>query len=202
MKKQHSKSTITKKTKTPVAQEPRKGRVGKAHSCVKINSHHTQQNGTLQHHQSRTINASQLSKHNGSKFVQYDAVHTTQTQVIERPVSHRQQTHPNKTSIDTTNPHREDQCCNHKEELQKLVKDNTKLKQKCCELEEVGVRDKEKIKNLIIRLNEVKQASRQGTASKPSDPPASSTKPLQGRWTHSASAGVIRNKPSTPLRHL
>ena len=53
-----------------------------------------------------------------------------------------------------------------------------------------------------MRLNEFKQASRQTTSSKAFDPPASSTKQLQGRWTHSASAGVIRNKPSTPLRQL
>jgi hypothetical protein len=44
------------------------------------------------------------------------------------------------------------------------------LKQKCCELQEMSLRDKEKIKNLIIRINEVKQSNTQASEMKQSQP--------------------------------
>lgn len=44
------------------------------------------------------------------------------------------------------------------------------LKQKCCELQEMNLKDKEKIKNLIIRINEVKQNSAHTTEMKRTQP--------------------------------
>lgn len=37
-----------------------------------------------------------------------------------------------------------------------MVRENITLKERCCELQEQSTKDKEKIKNLIIRINEVK----------------------------------------------
>lgn len=40
-----------------------------------------------------------------------------------------------------------------KERNEEIVKENLMLKQKCCDLQEMSLKDKEKIKNLIIRIN-------------------------------------------------
>ena len=98
MKKQHSKSTLPKKGKTTTLADTRKNRVTKTQSCIKISSQ-TEHNRAV--HQSRIINGSQVSKHQNSRKVQYDAVQTTQTQIIERPGSSRTRHIPVKSSHDT-----------------------------------------------------------------------------------------------------
>ena len=57
-----------------------------------------------------------------------------------------------------------------KEKNEELMKENSTLKQKCCDLQEMSLKDKEKIKNLIIRINEVKQNSGQTTEMKRTQP--------------------------------
>jgi hypothetical protein len=54
-----------------------------------------------------------------------------------------------------------------RERSEEITRENTSLRQKCCELQEMSLRDKEKIKNLIIRINEVKH-SHQSSAMKQS----------------------------------
>ena len=56
--------------------------------------------------------------------------------------------------------------CNEVQEIKKLkskndelVKQNTNLKEKCSSMEEINLRNKEKIKNLIIRINQVKNSN-------------------------------------------
>ena len=75
MKKQHSKSTLPKKSKTTCISDTRKSRATKTQSCIKINSQQTEHSRAVQ--QNRTNNASQLSRHQNSKYVQYEAVQTT-----------------------------------------------------------------------------------------------------------------------------
>lgn len=57
-----------------------------------------------------------------------------------------------------------------REKNEEMAKENSMLRQKCCDLQEMSLKDKEKIKNLIIRINEVKQSSAHTTEMKRTQP--------------------------------
>lgn len=87
-----------------------------------------------------------------------------------------------------------------RERNEEIARENTSLKQKCCELQEMSLRDKEKIKNLIIRINEVKH-SHQNSEMKHSIAQTCELKRTQPSNTHllfnqhEISAGRLTSKP-------
>lgn len=49
--------------------------------------------------------------------------------------------------------HKNEELKKTKNKNEELTKENAELKQKCLQMQEMTLRDKEKIKNLIIRIN-------------------------------------------------
>jgi hypothetical protein len=78
-----------------------------------------------------------------------------------------------------------------------LLKENAELKSKCWELQEQGVKDKEKIKNLIIRINEVKN----GRSDAKSRPPSVAKLPTYHNGTVS-SHSLLPKKLETPYKSI
>lgn len=169
MKKNPSKSTINKKNKTisNIPESKKNSRVVKANSCVKINSISSEQASkiTLNNH-SLPLSKPQLPQRPPNYSQSSQSHH-----FIDKPPSFRNSVRNQaKSSIETIPMQeiREESAALHRlrEKNEDLTKENTVLKQKCCELQEMGLRDKEKIKNLIIRINEVKQSNTQFSEAK------------------------------------
>jgi hypothetical protein len=159
MKKAPSKSTFTKKNKTlsHVPDSKKSSRIVKANSCIKINSLNSEQN-------SRHQPLSQAAPRQNASQKQILPHELSQlSHLIDKPLpsTRLSQRNQGKSSVETIPiEHRESEAMARlRERNEEATRENTTLKQKCCELQEMSLRDKEKIKNLIIRINEVKHSN-------------------------------------------
>lgn len=210
MRKASSRSVLsTRKTKTTVTvpESKKVSRINKVNSCVKINSQNTEHNSNynatlplqkgqlqklseqlLEHLQVRANHSSQISQ----RIEKGSVRQSRKTSEVERNNNMSADTVPTSAYIQ--------EMQKLKGKNQELIKENASLKEKCCELQEMSLKDKDKIKNLIIRINEVKQGRTMTTEAKTMHPSASNLPLYQVGSAVSCAVLSHKKKIDTPSR--